>query len=126
LRACDDECQDFALSYPLVSVTFLSFCTQVQNRRDAEIVRLKRKYLKHFVEELYGDAATVSPAPPGPVDLTKRVRQETEATPRKKFRRESLEMWRKACVTAQDIYDHDLPTLEEATLLFGFSRGISA
>lgn len=75
------------------------------------------------MEELYGDAAS---PPPSPATPTKRVRQETEATPRKKFRRESLEMWKEACGTAQDIYDHDLPTLEEATLLFGFSRGISA
>jgi hypothetical protein len=76
------------------------------------------------VEELYGGAAASAPSTPD--TPTKQVRQATESTPRKKFRRESLEMWKEACGTAQDIYDHDLPTLEEATLLFGFSRGISA
>ncbi|CAB9510582.1 BEL1-like homeodomain protein [Seminavis robusta] len=91
---------------------------KVQNRRDAEIVRLKRKYLKLFLDE---GGMTATPNAP-----IKRARQEGETTPRKKFRRESLELWREACVAAQDIYDHDLPTLEEATLLFGFSRGISA
>ena len=99
----------------------MSIETQVQNRRDAEIARLKRRYLKHFIEEVYAVTATSAP-----VTSTTGVHPEPESTPRKKFRRESLEMWKEACGTAQDIYDRDLPTLEEATLLFGFSRGISA
>lgn len=51
---------------------------------------------------------------------------EVENTPRKKFCLESPSLWKKACQTADGVYDIDLPTLEEASLLFGFSRGLSA
>jgi len=44
-------------------------------------------------------------------------------TPRKKFCVESPSLWKKACETAEGVYDVDLPTLEEATLLFGFKTG---
>lgn len=59
---------------------------------------------------------------------TKRPAQElpeAELTPRKKFRRVNASLWRETCESAEDLYDVDLPTLEEATLLFGFSRGQS-
>ena len=52
--------------------------------------------------------------------------REVENTPRKKFCLESPSLWKKACQTAEGVYDIDLPTLEEATLLFGFSCGLSA
>lgn len=42
-------------------------------------------------------------------------------TPRPKYRRRSFELWKEACVTADHVYDHDLPSLEEASLLFGYS-----
>ena len=51
---------------------------------------------------------------------------DVEDTPRKKFCMESPSLWKKACETADGLYDIDLPTLEEATLLFGFSRGLNA
>lgn len=43
-------------------------------------------------------------------------------TPRKKYRRVSLETWRDACQAASDVYCESLPTLEEAAKLFGFTN----
>jgi len=43
-------------------------------------------------------------------------------TPRKKFRRVSLETWRSSCEEASDVYCASLPTLEEAAALFGYSN----
>ncbi len=43
------------------------------------------------------------------------------ATPRKKFRRLSMETWRDACQEASDVYCESLPTLEEAVKLFGYA-----
>lgn len=90
--------------------------TQVQSRRDSEIVRLKRSYLKMYL----GDEV--------PETHSKRPMQQNtqmELTPRKKFRRESASLWRESCRSAEDLYDTSLPTLEEAALLFGFSQGES-
>ena len=46
---------------------------------------------------------------------------ESVQPPRKKFRTVSLECWRDACQNAINVYDKDLPTLEEATRLFGYA-----
>jgi len=44
-------------------------------------------------------------------------------TPRPKFRRVSLEMWKEACLSAEHNYYHSsLPSLEEAATLFGFAN----
>lgn len=43
-------------------------------------------------------------------------------TPRKKYRRVSMETWRDACQAASDVYCESLPTLEEAAKLFGFTN----
>lgn len=48
--------------------------------------------------------------------------QEPVQSPRKKFRRFSLELWRESCQSAISAYDNDLPTLEEATQLFGYGQ----
>ena len=93
---------------------------QVQSRRDGEIVRLKRAYLKQYLEETNTNSTPVT------VKRTIRDVPEVEMSPRKKFCVKSPSVWMEACKAAADLYDTDLPTLEEATLLFGFSRGISA
>jgi hypothetical protein len=49
------------------------------------------------------------------------VDQESVQTPRKKFRRLSLNSWRDACQNADHTYDESLPSLEEATQLFGYA-----
>lgn len=44
-----------------------------------------------------------------------------EPMPRPKFRRVSVQLWKDACKSAP-CYDHEtLPTLEEASQLFGFA-----
>lgn len=48
------------------------------------------------------------------------IEQEPVQTPRKKFRRISLGLWRDACQNANHAYDEGLPSLEEATQLFGY------
>lgn len=52
--------------------------------------------------------------------LKRALEQETVQIPRKKFRRVSLELWRATCKNASGVYDEDLPSLEEATQLFGY------
>lgn len=76
-------------------------------------MRLKRRFLKLFLEEQ------------GSIQVKRSFEtvRETDLSPRKKFRLESPKVWKEACKAAADLYDTDLPTLEEATLLFGFSRG---
>eukprot|EP00428_Durinskia_dybowskii_P017024 CAMPEP_0170226486 /NCGR_PEP_ID=MMETSP0116_2-20130129/12954_1 /TAXON_ID=400756 /ORGANISM="Durinskia baltica, Strain CSIRO CS-38" /LENGTH=304 /DNA_ID=CAMNT_0010477211 /DNA_START=215 /DNA_END=1129 /DNA_ORIENTATION=+ len=48
--------------------------------------------------------------------------EQVVSTPRKKYRRVSLETWRDACQAASDVYCESLPTLEEAAKLFGFTN----
>jgi hypothetical protein len=48
------------------------------------------------------------------------VDQESVQTPRKKFRRISLNSWKDSCQNADHAHDESLPSLEEATQLFGY------
>ncbi|KAG7363112.1 homeobox KN domain containing protein [Nitzschia inconspicua] len=48
--------------------------------------------------------------------------QPAVVTPRKKYRRVSLDMWVDACSKASHIHDETLPSFEEASRLFGFSK----
>ena len=41
--------------------------------------------------------------------------------PRKKFRRCTLEVWREVCQNATNVYDEDLPSMEEASRMFGYA-----
>lgn len=51
----------------------------------------------------------------------RRIHHDDEApTPRLMFRRVSVDLWKEACQTADSIYDHKLPSLEEAATLFGY------
>lgn len=43
-------------------------------------------------------------------------------SPRPKYRRRSLDIWKEACQAANHVYDDELPSLEEATRLFGYTR----
>jgi hypothetical protein len=79
-------------------------------------------------------APLTTPAPvPAPVkvstvDKKKRTRptspptQAAVVTPRKKFRRVGLDMWVDACTKASHNQDESLPSFEEASRLFGFSK----
>jgi len=87
---------------------------KVQRARDVAITILKKECLQQFVDERAAHA------------LASRKRKVTEfepvaSFPRPKYRRRSLQLWREACQTADHGYDHQLPSLEEAATLFGFS-----
>jgi Homeobox KN domain len=51
-----------------------------------------------------------------------RLEQPARLTPRKKFQSSSIETWRDACQEASHVYCDSLPTLEEATRLFGYAN----
>jgi hypothetical protein len=52
----------------------------------------------------------------------KRKRQEeTLQTPRTKYRKSSFDLWRESCESSKGQHDEDLPTLDEAALLFGYA-----
>ena len=88
-------------------------CLQEQSRRDAELMRLKKKLLAtYFAQKAESSKKRTVCA------LFEAVEN---VTPRPKYRRVSLDMWRSACKTAGDTYDESLPSLEEATQLFGYN-----
>jgi hypothetical protein len=75
--------------------------------------------------ESSGHASDQVCPPPSPSKkrmIISRMEQPAPVTPRKKFRRSSIETWRDACQEAADIYCESLPTLEEATRLFGYTN----
>jgi len=83
----------------------------VLSRRDVEIARMKKHYLKLFLADITSSGLK-----------RKRNNQREGAfqTPREKYSRMSLQLWRDACRSATDLYDESLPSLEEATQLFGY------
>jgi hypothetical protein len=117
-------------------------------RRDAEIFRLKKHYLSLFLEERNGsyfDNITESNdcfslLPTTPEEYKKRkhevhiipssINVDSEiismasytVSPRPKYRRQSIDVWKEACQTANNVYDNELPSLEEATRLFGYAN----
>ena len=62
------------------------------------------------------------PSPSKKHIIVSRMEEAIPSTPRKKFRRVSLDTWRDACQEASDVYCDSLPTLEEATQLFGYAN----
>jgi hypothetical protein len=114
----------------------LSYCVPAsgnrkksQSRRDAEIVRTKKHYLKVYMAEVA--EASKARNEIRATAWTKRARSpagneataEDPLSPRAKFRRVSVQLWQDACRSASHGYDHDaLPTLEEASQLFGYSN----
>lgn len=91
---------------------------QVQSRRDAEVVRVKKHYLKVFLSE--SSSRVVNKAV-----SVKRKRAEDEPVERRRSKYEKKNvpaMWRDACHKAVSGYDDALPSLEEAAYLFGFAQ----
>jgi hypothetical protein len=73
---------------------------------------MKKQFLK-----LYLDEQSVPSTP-----KRNRVENYVEVqTPRPKYRRVSFDLWKEACLSTNNGYDHTLPSLEEATQLFGFT-----
>jgi hypothetical protein len=70
------------------------------------------------------DEAASDVAPVEPVEKTTRkhtIHEVRSLPPRKRFKARSIEAWKNACQSAPSVHDVSLPTLEEASLLFGFS-----
>ena len=97
-----------------------SLIQQMQTRRDAEIVRVKKQCLTE-----YNDAQNNRSLPIQKRKLCQAQLEQFEEipdTPRKKFLRASFEVWKAACQNNADVYCASLPTLEEAVHLFGYAR----
>lgn len=77
-----------------------------------EITRIKAQCLKLFLDEISSRKRKVAVCHEKAVELT---------VPRPKFRRVSFELWKDACRSAENVYDNDLPSLEEAVTLFGYA-----
>ena len=88
---------------------------QEQSRRDAELMRLKKKLLQEYF------ANKARRQPPKKRTFCALFEAVENVAPRPKYRRVSLDMWRSACKTASYVYDESLPSLEEATQLFGYT-----
>lgn len=109
-KVCAGSRKDAVSSAPTPSHPLPLLPSQIQSCRDAEISRLKKYYLNVFLSQ---------PLTP----KRRRLTDDAIATPRAKFRRVSLELWKEACMSAQNsYYDSDLPSLEEAATLFGFAN----
>jgi hypothetical protein len=95
--------------------------SQVQSRRDAEVVRVKKQYLQRFWDELEMDGFGSMSQSAG---SKKRARAEETSNVvelhRPKYQRQCITLWKEACRSADNGYDADLPSLEEATKLFGY------
>lgn len=92
--------------------------------RDAEIVGMKKHYLSLFRAEAASTDYAAAVVGTLPTALTKKRKELVDVvpvTPRPKYRRVSVELWKEACQTADHVYDHALPSLEEATQLFGYA-----
>jgi len=96
---------------------------KVQSRRDGEVVRIKKQYLKVYLAreaETVGLLTSRLASAPSPIKRKVSEDPETEAK-RIKFDGQSPTMWRSACSEAKYGYCDSLPTMEEAALLFGFA-----
>lgn len=82
--------------------------------RDEQLKMLMLKYLDQYL------SATRAATP------KKRKLEELTVTPRPQFRRVSVDLWKEACHAALNGYDNSsLPSLEEASRLFGYSSSSS-
>eukprot|EP00980_Cylindrotheca_fusiformis_P005463 scaffold1169_cov120-Cylindrotheca_fusiformis.AAC.13 len=102
----EDECSVAAVATSPVTPTRKALETQASGESSSSVVSVSQD---------------VTPPPPS---MRKRVHYQEEPvqTPRKKYRRISLDLWRDACQNANHAYDESLPSLEEATQLFGYVR----
>ena len=88
---------------------------------------MKKQYLKKFLAETAAAVAGIETTeePQKTPSSKKRSRENEEVvTNRPKYLRKSTPLWRDACRSAGDIYDRELPSLEEASHLFGYASAI--
>jgi hypothetical protein len=116
--------QDVLAQYDSIQVSCEASCTSAQERRalyQAEVDRIKRQQLQVYLQS---QVAAVS----APAVISKRSRsfdfsqQDAVDTPRPKYRRVSIDLWKEACLSARNGYDSSLPSLEEAASLFGYAE----
>jgi hypothetical protein len=77
------------------------------------------------VEQTTGQNSSQVSPPSTPIKkrmVPTKIEEPIPSTPRRKFRRISLDTWKDACQEASDVYCASLPTLEEASKLFGYSN----
>jgi hypothetical protein len=74
---------------------------------------MKKQYLKVYLDEQSVPATSKRNRIEGHVKVQ---------TPHHKYRRVSFDLWKEACLSTHNGYDHALPSLEEATQLFGFTN----
>jgi len=93
---------------------------KVQARRDAEVVRIKKHYLKLYLS----DCSTTDLLAMKSMPMKRKRVEEVEdvAILRRKFSQPSPSLFREVCTTANHVYDMGLPSLEEATFLFGYAQ----
>ena len=134
-----------------------SITLQIQNVRDAAVLKAKKLYLDLYLEstkslytpEIVSDASLEpdSSNEESVQDETsqteeyrplKRPRSVTDLSaadfpceppktivePRSMYLKEDTEKWRHVCSNAQDFFDNQLPTLEEAARMFGYAKNI--
>mmetsp|Transcript_2970 Transcript_2970/g.5894 ORF Transcript_2970/g.5894 Transcript_2970/m.5894 type:complete len:328 (-) Transcript_2970:296-1279(-) len=87
---------------------------QEQSRRDAELMRLKKQLLTVY----YAENGSISSKKRPSCVLFEAVEN---MAPRPKYRRASVDTWKSACKEARHVHDEALPSLEEATQLFGYA-----
>ena len=89
----------------------------------AQVNRVKEQYLQEYLQRTAAQETAVVEK--------KRSRsfetlEDDVDTPRLKYRRVSIELWKEVCQSARDGYDMSLPSLEEAASLFGFAEPLAA
>jgi len=106
--------EDYRLTYQVPSDA-VSNSQKIQYHRDAEMARLKKHCLDRFLAQPLAST--------GSKRAMSHLVEDDVATPRPKYRRVSLELWKEACQSARsNYYDTSLPSLEEAATLFGFAQ----
>eukprot|EP00546_Thalassionema_frauenfeldii_P020916 CAMPEP_0178903322 /NCGR_PEP_ID=MMETSP0786-20121207/5093_1 /TAXON_ID=186022 /ORGANISM="Thalassionema frauenfeldii, Strain CCMP 1798" /LENGTH=384 /DNA_ID=CAMNT_0020574681 /DNA_START=147 /DNA_END=1301 /DNA_ORIENTATION=- len=100
---------------------------KIQNLRDGEVVRLKKRYLKLFLDEKSAASSLCNRILPP----RKRKYEDSDLSDssdnvvilRPNFARKNAPAtWRGACIRADHFRDASLPSLEEAARLFGYSQ----
>lgn len=113
----------------MMAYTFTQTTTKdrkkIQSRRDGEVVRIKKHFLRVYLAE-----TPLATAHFVPVSPTKRKREEVEKDDNmsavvqrpQSIQRRVPSTWRDACHDAPHFRDETLPSLEEAARLFGYAQ----
>jgi hypothetical protein len=84
------------------------------------VVRIKKQYLMQHLSDCSASDLLVMRT--SPVKRTRSDDFEDVVVRRRKYSEASPSLFREACTTASHVYDIGLPSLEEATALFGYAQ----